>query len=129
MQTVNFNYSVDVAHIVNLMSVFLTNHLSLVFLFVSYTRSHPKQKAPKEQLVAFSKDGILFQQNSEIRRCFGWRPCTNLFPTSHPETRIVDDFFHRFIMGCRSTYRPLNTTPPCLIKALFKRWFPLRRSA
>lgn len=71
--------SVDVAHIVYILCRFLwpiTCHLS------SFSYPPPaatQTKAPKEQLVAFSKNGILFEQNSEIRRCFGWRPCNNLF--------------------------------------------------
>lgn len=37
--------SVDVANIANLMSVFLADHLSLVFLFVSFHPQPPKTKS------------------------------------------------------------------------------------
>ena len=89
--------SVDVANIVNLMSVFWANHLSS--LFVSSTRSHPNKQAPKEQLVAFSKNGILFQQNSEIRRCHGVATLHQLVSFSHPEETHSGLNFRRFIMG------------------------------
>ena len=81
VQTINFNYSVDVADIVNLMSFFwpITSHLSS--LFVSSTRSHPNKKRLRNSWLPSPK---MVSCSNEIRRCFGWGPGNNLFPTSHP---------------------------------------------
>ena len=56
---------------------FLANHSSS--LFVSSTRSHPNKKRLRNSWLPSPK---MVSCSSKIRRCLGWRPCTNLFWTN-----------------------------------------------